>query len=128
MKYTTLMAVVVSGLVVNVDDLESPKCGMVECDAEGSAFFNLLDVLSGGWIEVFEECFADEDGYPRIVPVAMAPEYDKVLGSDPCRLVAFRGVSFLETNDVGLSRQRKQLPVFNVLSNQVVGEETLCIP
>ena len=101
---------------------------MVECDAKGSAFFNLLDIFSGSRIEVFEECFADEDSYPCIVPVTVAPEDDEILGSDPCRLVSFRRVSFLDANDVGLSRQRKQLPVFNVLSNQVVGEETLCIP
>ena len=122
------MVLVVAGVVVDVDDLESPKCVVVESDAEGSSFFDFFNVFSGGWVEVFEECFADEGGDACIVSVPMAPEDNEFVRSDPSRLVAFRGVSFLNAYDVGLCRKLQQFPMFGLLSYQIVGKKTLCVP
>ena len=100
MKYGTFMAVVVSGLVVDVDDLEGPQGGVVECDAEGPTFFNFFDVFPGDRVEVFEESFANESGDSSSVSVSVAPENREVFRGNPCGLVAFCGVCFLDTDNV----------------------------
>ena len=101
---------------------------MVEGDTKGSSFFDFFDVFSGGRVEVFEECFADEGGDACVVSVPVAPEDHEFFWGYPGRLVALRGVSFLNAYDVGLCRKLQQFPIFGVLPNQVVGKKTLCVP
>ena len=99
-----------------------------KADTERSPLLDFLHVFPGGGVELFEEGFADEGGDSCVVSVPMAPENLKVFWGCPCRLVALRGVSFLDANDIGLCRQVQQFPIFDVLPYQIVGEETLCVP
>ena len=62
------------------------------------------------------------------MPVSVAPKDHEFFGSDPGRLVALCGVSFLNGYDIGLSRKLQQFTIFGLLSDQVVGKETLCVP
>ena len=47
---------------------------MVEGDAEGSSFFNLLNVATCYVVEFLEECGSDEDDDAGILSVLVAPE------------------------------------------------------
>ena len=92
----------------------------MQCDAEGSAFFNFLQVLSCEWIKVFEEGFPDKGGDPGMMPVAVAPEDLKVFRSCPSRLIALCGMRFLDADDVRLGCKAKKFVVLDVLPDKVV--------
>ena len=101
---------------------------MVKGDAESSSLLDFIDVLSGGGVEFSEERFADEGGDACVVSVPVAPEDHEFFWGYPGRLVALRGVSFLDAYDVGLCRELQQFPIFGVLPYQVIGKKTLCVP
>ena len=101
----TLWFLVVAGVVVGVNDLERAHGFGVEGDAEGSSFFNLLNVAACDVVEVLEECGSDEDDDAGILSVLVAPEGFKAFNGGPSGVVSFRGVCFLKADDVRLRCQ-----------------------
>ena len=96
---------VVAGVVVGVDDLEGAHGFVVEGDAEGSSFSNLLDVATCYVVEFLEECGSDEDDDAGILSVLVAPEGFKAFYGGASGVVSFRGVCFLKADDVRLRCQ-----------------------
>ena len=105
MENGTLWFLVVAGVVVSVDDLKGAHGFVVEADAEGSSFFNLLNVATCYVVEFLEECGSDEDDDAGILSVLVAPEGFKAFYGGPSGVVSFRGVCFLKADDVRLCCQ-----------------------
>ena len=101
-EHGALRFFVVAGVVVGVNDLERAHGFVVEGDAEGSSFFNLLNVATCYVVEFLEECGSDEDDDAGILSVLVAPEGFKAFNGGPSGLVSFCGVDFLKAYDVGL--------------------------
>ena len=104
-EHGALWFFVVAGVVVGVNDLERAHGFVVEGDAEGSSFFNLLNVATCYVAEFLEECGSDEDDDAGILSVLVAPEGFKAFYGGPSGVVSFRGVCFLKADDVRLRCQ-----------------------
>ena len=104
-EHGALRFFVVAGVVVGVDDLERAHGFVVEGDAEGSSFFNLLNAAACDVVEVLEECGSDEDDDAGILSFLVAPEGFKAFYGGPSGVVSFRGVCFLKADDVRLRCQ-----------------------
>ena len=104
-EHGALRFFVVAGVVVDVNDLKRAHGFVVESDAEGSSFFNLLDVATCYVVEFLEECGSNEDDDAGILSVPVAPEGFKAFYGGPGGIVSLRGVRFLKADDVRLRCQ-----------------------
>ena len=78
---------------------------MVKSDAEGSSFFNFINVVACDGVEYLEECGSDEDNNAGILSVPVAPDGFKAFDGGPGGIVSLRGVRFLKADDVRLRCQ-----------------------
>ena len=95
-----LWLLVVAGVVVGADDLEGAHGFVVEGDAEGSSFFDFVNVAACDGVEFLEECGSDEDDDAGILSVLVAPESFEAFYGGPSGVVSFRGMCFLKADNV----------------------------